>query len=119
MHTAPGTGNSNDFDDGQWCNINAFLARLTALLPAVPQFDYSLYALWTLRSACEGVGEAASADVDAARLWFVYARDVIETLSHGEKAFEGKIAVAGDKFVDRDWRGFNDQRLEIWRAALE
>lgn len=119
MVPAPGSGSKNDFSPGQWCNLNAFLARLTALSQSIPAFDFSLYAIWTLRSALEGTEKAPSVDEDAAKVWLTYAKDIIERLSQEEKTFDGKMAKGGDKYKDRDWRGFNAQRLEIWQAALQ
>jgi len=115
---APGNGCKNDFSAEQWCNLNAFAARLTAVSQSIPVLDFSLYAIWTLRSAFEGTDEPSSADVDAAKVWFLYARDTIKRLGREEKIFDGKKAKGGDKYKDKEWRGFNPQRLEVWEAAL-
>jgi hypothetical protein len=120
MHIiAPGTGSKDDLSTTQWCNINGFLARLTSFSSSIPLFDFSLYAIWTLRSAFESTNDVPAAEKDAAKVWFLYAEDTIDRLSREEKTFDGKIAKAGDKFKDRDWRGFNAQRMEIWQAALK
>jgi hypothetical protein len=78
-----------------------------------------LYAIWTLRSAFEGTDKASPADEDTAKVWLTYAKDIIVRLSREEKTFDGKMARGGDKYKDKDWRGFNTQRLEIWQAALQ
>ncbi|KFY83882.1 hypothetical protein V500_09811 [Pseudogymnoascus sp. VKM F-4518 (FW-2643)] len=114
---APGTGSANDFSASQWRNINAFLARLTSLSPSTPAFDFSMFGLWTLRSAFEA-NEPSSADADAAKVWFEYAGDVLTKLSSEGKSFPAKVGAGGSSYADKEWTGFNPQRLEVWQAAL-
>ncbi|KAH6672164.1 hypothetical protein B0J14DRAFT_68293 [Halenospora varia] len=116
---APGTGNKDDFSAEQWSNLNAFVARLTALSTSTPAFDFSLYAIWTLRSAFEGTNKVSSADIEAAKVWFKYAKHIVEQLSHEKKTFEGPIAKGGDKYRNKEWKGFSDERLAVWQAALQ
>ncbi|KAG4426225.1 hypothetical protein IFR04_000691 [Cadophora malorum] len=115
---APNSGSKDDFSTSEWTNLNAFVARLTALSLSlsIPAFDFSLYAIWTLRSAYEK-SETDAAAVEAAKIWFVYAEEAMEKLSHDEKSFEGPIAKAGEKYADREWKGFNEKRLAVWRAG--
>ena len=117
-HPAPNSGSKDDFSTSEWTNLNAFVARLTALSLSlsIPAFDFSLYAIWTLRSAYEK-SETDAAAVEAAKIWFVYAEEAMEKLSHDEKSFEGPIAKAGEKYADREWKGFNEKRLAVWRAG--
>ncbi|OBT67492.1 hypothetical protein VE03_02967 [Pseudogymnoascus sp. 23342-1-I1] len=114
---APGTGSANDFSTSQWRNINAFLARLTSLSLSTPAFDFSMFGLWTLRSAFEANG-ASSLDADAANVWLEYAGDVLTKLSNEGKSFPGKVGAGGGSYADKEWTGFNPQRLEVWQAAL-
>lgn len=75
-----------------------------------------------MRSAFEGITDVSPVDVDAAELWFVYAKDIIEKLSKEERGFDGnnsKIARGGDKYREKEWNGFNPQRLDVWQAALK
>ncbi|KAK0129763.1 hypothetical protein ONS96_000318 [Cadophora gregata f. sp. sojae] len=115
---APNSGSKDDFSTTEWTNLNAFVARLTALSLSlsIPAFDFSLYAIWTMRSAFE-TGEANIAAVEAAKLWFLYAGDAIEQLSRDGKSFEGPIAKAGEKYADREWTGFSEERLTVWKAG--
>ncbi|TVY53513.1 hypothetical protein LCER1_G003426 [Lachnellula cervina] len=115
---APGSGCRNDLSAEQWCNLNAFAARLTSVSQSIPAFDFSLYAIWTLRSAFEGTDEPSLTDADAGKVWFLYAKDTIGRLSGEEKIFDGKKAKSGDKYEDKEWRGFSPERLEVWEAAL-
>ncbi|KFY21738.1 hypothetical protein V493_07159 [Pseudogymnoascus sp. VKM F-4281 (FW-2241)] len=115
---APSTGSADDFSASQWRNINAFLARLTSLSPSTPAFDFSMFGLWTLRSAFEGTNEPSPADVDAANVWFEYAEDVLTKLSKEGKSFPAKVGAGGGSYADKEWTGFNPQRLEVWQAAL-
>jgi hypothetical protein len=115
---APGTDSGNDFSASQWQNINAFLARLTSLSHSAPVFDFSMFGMWTLRAASETT-TASPADADAAKVWLVYAEDALKKLSSESKSFQGKVGAGGDKFTDKEWTGFNPQRLEVWQAALQ
>ncbi|EPE33956.1 hypothetical protein GLAREA_06969 [Glarea lozoyensis ATCC 20868] len=114
---APGTNSNNDLSASQWQNINAFLARLTALSSSIPAFDFSLYAIWTLRSAFENE-ESKEVDRRAGEMWFLYAGEVIERLSREGKVFDGKIAREGGEFEGKGWRGFNRERLEVWKEGV-
>ncbi len=98
-------------------NLNAFVARLTALSPSIPALDFSLYAIWTMRSAFED-NEPTVATVEAAKVWFKYSEDTIERLSHEEKKFQGPVARGGDKYRENKWSGFSDERLTLWREPL-
>ncbi|KAG9248255.1 hypothetical protein BJ878DRAFT_413222 [Calycina marina] len=114
----PGSGSQRCFTPEQWTNINAFVARLTALSSSLPVFDYSLYAIWSLRAVFEET-EVDEALASAGEVWLQYSRAAIEKLSCAEKTFEGRLAAPGSKFRDKDWVGFNMERLGIWQAALE
>lgn len=94
------------------------MARLTALSPSIPAFDFSLYAIWTMRSAFED-NETDDDVIDAARMWFKYSGETIERLSHEGKVFEGPVARGGDKYRDKKWIGFSDERLAVWQTALQ
>lgn len=113
-HPAPNSGSKDDFSAEEWVNLNAFAARLTAL--SIPAFDFSLYAIWTMRSAFEG-NEPTDEAAEAAKVWFLYAGDVIERLSEEGKSFDGMIAKPGEKFREKAWRGFCVERLGVWRAG--
>ncbi|KAH7360622.1 hypothetical protein BKA65DRAFT_473766 [Rhexocercosporidium sp. MPI-PUGE-AT-0058] len=113
---APGSSSKDDFSATEWVNLNAFVARLTALSLSIPAFDFSLYAIWTMRSAFEG-SESDDAAVGAAKMWFLYAGEFIEKLSREGKAFDGRIARGGENYGEKGWKGFCEERLEVWKAA--
>ncbi|KAK3392906.1 hypothetical protein B0H63DRAFT_3078 [Podospora didyma] len=107
---------------------NAFLAQLTALSnlddPKDP-FDYSLYALWTLRTALEdtppkdaSAGRVTGA-VKLAEIWIHYAGDALKKLSAKNLSFEGNMGNPGDKYADRDWKGFSEERWAVWMEELK
>lgn len=75
--------------------------------------------MWSLRSALECPNDASPADLDAAKAWFIYGEDIIRKLSNEKKSFTGKMGIGGGDFADKEWTGFNPQRLEIWQAALQ
>lgn len=75
--------------------------------------DFSLYGIWTIRTALEEAGPSDVA-VEAASMWFIYAAPCIHRLCRAEKAFEGKVAKSGSLFRDREWRGFSVDRWKAW-----
>lgn len=77
-----------------------------------------MFGLWTLRSAFEATDEPSPADFDAAKVWFEYAEDVLTKLSNEGKSFPAKVGAGGGSYADKEWTGFNPQRLEVWQAAL-
>ncbi len=111
----------------RFINLNAFAARLTTLsaqpphtaLEPHPTFDYSLYAIWTLRSALEdpvlASSAAATANTLAAAVWWLYAADPLWAMTARERRFERKVAAPGSsQGVNPDWRGFNRDRFDLW-----
>jgi len=115
---APGSGSKNDFSSEQWKNLNAFLARITAISASNPALDFSLYAIWTIRSAVEE-GDIEQDKIAAAEVWFVYAGERLENLSKENKVFDGKIAKPGSKYQEKEWKGFSEERYKIWKDALQ
>ncbi|KAG9825786.1 hypothetical protein KCU98_g15599, partial [Aureobasidium melanogenum] len=116
-----------------WVNVNAFVARLTAV--AINQhggerqgysaLDYSLYGIWSLRSALEEERENSpgkntiDASVGAAAAWIVYAGPTLKGLSDSNKTYSGKVAKPGSKFKDQEWRGYTKDRWQTWRNELD
>jgi hypothetical protein len=113
----PGTNNENAFSSPQWQNLNAFFARLTATSSLIPAFDFSLYALWTLRAAFEDQ-EPTPANIDAGKMWFLYAGEMLEKLSREEKGFDGRMGREGSRYEGKNWKGFNAERLGIWKQGV-
>jgi hypothetical protein len=106
-----------DFSPAQWRNINAFAAQLTVLSSSIPAFDFSLYALWTLRDATESKNSAT--DIESAKVWFTYAGEFLKTLSQEGKKLDGKKGIEGDGYEGKEWRGFNTERLQVWESAIK
>ncbi|KAG9723619.1 hypothetical protein KCU73_g13659, partial [Aureobasidium melanogenum] len=116
-----------------WINVNAFVARLTAV--AINQhggerqgysaLDYSLYGIWSLRSALEEERENSpgkntiDASVGAAAVWLVYAGLTLKGLSDSNKTYSGKVAKPGSKFKDQEWRGYTKDRWQTWAKELD
>jgi hypothetical protein len=82
-------------------------------------FDFSLYAVWTLRTATEGANDSKLEHIEAAKVWFSYANESSESFSKEEKTFDGEMAKPGDKYKGKNWRGFTTERLRIWHTALQ
>ena len=83
-------------------------------------FDFSLYGLWTLRSAFESsTGGGYNPDlVAAAETWITYAGSVLIKLSIQRHEFEGRLGRAGDSCKE-NWTGYCRERLNVWLGALE
>ena len=114
---APDAANSADtFTTTQWANLNAFAARLTAL--GIPAFDFSLYAVWMLRDAFELGNAPTEAQLSAASVWMTYAGEPLLRLSNEERSFEGQLAAPGSTYSQRNWTGFNRERLHVWEGGL-
>ena len=105
-------------------NKTAFLARLTALSapgPADP-LDFSLYALWALRDAFEEECPAnhnAEPAIRNAAVWIEYAGKTLWQQAVDGREFSGRQAAPGKKFADKAWRGFTEERWNVWRGGFE
>lgn len=111
-----------------WINVNAFVARLTAAAVNAhggerqdyTALDYSLYGIWSLRSALEEdlsvlpAKTTSDASIGAAAVWMIYAGPTLKGLSGSDKTYSGKAARAGFKYKDQEWRGYNKDRWEAW-----
>ncbi|KAK2063358.1 hypothetical protein LY76DRAFT_503918 [Colletotrichum caudatum] len=107
-----------------WDNLSVFAAQLTARAdlnnPQDP-FDFSLYALWALRTAFEEehpAGADVAAAVRQAYLWINYSGDALQKLSAKSRDFDAKSGKPGANFADREWKGLNDERWNAWAEAF-
>lgn len=103
-----------------WVNLNAWTATLVAAIQArgLKSPDFSLYCIWTVRTALE---EEHPDDValEAAAVWFMYASPTIYQLCLTGQAFDGKVAKAGSMCKDREWRGFSQSRWAAWTHQMD
>ncbi|KAG9824433.1 hypothetical protein KCU98_g16193, partial [Aureobasidium melanogenum] len=116
-----------------WVNVNAFVARLTAAAinehggerQGYSALDYSLYGVWSLRSALEEERENSpgkntiDASVGAAAVWIAYAGPTLKGLSDSNKTYSGKVAKPSSKFKDQEWRGYTKDRWQTWEKELD
>lgn len=112
--------NSEQQAKNQWVNINAFTSTLVASLhsSAVDRPDYSLFCIWTIRTALEDQNEPSDVAVAAAAVWLMCAAPALWDYSHQSKSFDGKVARPGPLFKDQDWIGFSEARWSSWRQRL-
>jgi hypothetical protein len=108
----------------QWININAFLAILTkdnAESSSGGPLDFSLYGIWSLRDALEGDESATLPQYkkDTAKVWIKLAGQTLKKLSEQEKTFDGKMAAPGSAFSSKQWKGYNNERWEVWNTRLQ
>lgn len=103
-------------------NKAAFLARLTAISTPKNSLDFSLYGLWALRDAfeaeCPPTHSAENAIRNAA-VWIEFAGKTLWKLSVDGREFSDRLAIPGDKLADKPWRGFCEERWNVWRAGFE
>jgi hypothetical protein len=115
-----------------WININAFVARLTAAAinehggerPGYNALDFSLYGVWSIRSALEEdltilpAKTTTDASIGAAAAWILYAGPTLKGLSDSDKTYSGKVARPGFKCKDQEWRGYTKDRWQVWTKEL-
>ncbi|KAK5652010.1 hypothetical protein OQA88_10913 [Cercophora sp. LCS_1] len=103
---------------------STFLALLTAKSdiknPKDP-FNFSLFGLWSLRTAFE---ENPGRDVDitaAVRLaapWVSAAGHVLWKLSQDGSDIAGGSGIPGPKYAEREWKGFTTDRWQVWKDGF-
>jgi hypothetical protein len=84
-------------------------------------FNYSLFALWSLRAALEDKPSEAVNNafaITAASIWIRYAGAVLRKLSAEGRTLDGNMGAPGGKFADRDWKGFNEERWTAWKEGF-
>jgi hypothetical protein len=116
---------SDSDDEGkrqEWINLNAWTASLVAAVHKsdTETPDFTLYCIWSVRSALEADKASSPSDVAvaAAAVWFIFAAPTLHELSTQKKAFDGRIAAAGPAFADQDWKGFSIPRWQAWVERL-
>jgi len=112
-------------DHQDWDNKTAFLARLTShanLSNDEDPLDFSIFGLWALRSAFEENPESSTTTIPAVRnaaLWIIYAGDALRKLASEKRDMSGNSGVAGNKFPQKTWKGFDEERWNLWKAGFE
>ncbi|KAK4124390.1 hypothetical protein N657DRAFT_644614 [Parathielavia appendiculata] len=105
----------------EWENEAAFMARLSA--QSSPGLDLSLYGLWMLRAAFEeedgAPTELSRTAVRIAAMWICFAGEQLRKKSaHGE-TLAHNLGVSRGKYREREWRGFNEDRWQVWKDGLK
>jgi hypothetical protein len=115
----------------KWENWAAFLAQLTARAKADdPQdpFDFSVYALWAMRTAFEethpeepsAVSASASASaVKHAAVWVRYGGPRLRKLCDEGRTLDGNMGAARGKYAGRGWKGFDEERWKVWKEEFK
>ncbi|KAK6520160.1 hypothetical protein TWF506_000444 [Arthrobotrys conoides] len=118
------------FSKDEWINLNAFLATLTRSSlsadsrPKIEKSptDYSLYAIWSLRSLevpPETLDTLDPVDIQTAAVWIVTAKTELYKLCKEEKEYEGNLARGGEGFREKGWKGFSLERWKVWEDAFK
>jgi hypothetical protein len=80
--------------------------------------DYSLFSIWTIRTALEDQDQPSDVSIAAAAVWLMYASPAIWDFSQQSKSFDGKVAAPGALFKDQNWTGFSQARWDTWTQKL-
>ncbi|GAB1317446.1 hypothetical protein MFIFM68171_07656 [Madurella fahalii] len=102
----------------KWVNWTAFLAQLTGRGTC----DYSVFALWSLRTAFEEThpdGANTTLAVKLAAIWILYAGEKLREMSAKGVTLDARLGVSTDKYADRGWRGFNQERWKAWKDGFK
>ncbi|KAI1453379.1 hypothetical protein F4805DRAFT_461798 [Annulohypoxylon moriforme] len=123
----PQNANATPEEKTSWENKSAFLAQVTALSPVddpseiKSRLNFSIFALWAMREAFEKAS-APSTPTDtalrAACLWIIYAGDTLLRNVENELVLQDNIGLPGNCYKRKGWRGFNSERLEVWKNGL-
>lgn len=110
-------------------NQTAFLARLTMRADTKQAdtrhpFDYSMYALWSMRDAFEeaspdGHTQDKTPAIKNAAVWLRYAGECLRDLSSASRDLPERTGIAGDLHSDKDWKGFRQDRWVVWKNGFE
>jgi hypothetical protein len=107
---------SNQNQNDQCINLNAFTATLVSSIhsSAVDRHDYSLFCIWTIRTALEENEQPSEVAVAVAAVWMIFGTSAIWKFSEESKSFDRKVAATGPLFKDQDWAGFSESRWDAW-----
>ncbi|TLS27325.1 hypothetical protein PpBr36_04087 [Pyricularia pennisetigena] len=109
-------------DINKFNNQTAFLARLTSLAYSKGDtnspLDYSLYALWSFRDAFEQSSQSLAAAKNSA-IWINYASNALKGLASKGHDFPDRSGTAGPEYSSKEWKGFNQERWEVWRRGFQ
>lgn len=81
-----------------------------------------MYALWALRSAFEespSSPEGSAAATKNAAMWIRYAGPALKELSLAGRDLQDNMGAAGDRYSDKGWKGFCQERWQAWKDGLE
>ncbi|KAL2261657.1 hypothetical protein VTK26DRAFT_3672 [Humicola hyalothermophila] len=118
---------ASDQEQARWYNWAGLLAQLTALSTDSENgrrdpFDFSLFALWAMRTAFEdrhSEGQNATFAQRQAAVWIRYAGAKLRKLCAKGHELEARVGVAGSKFGERPWKGFSEERWQIWKDGFK
>jgi hypothetical protein len=109
----------------QWENLTGFLARLTGLSDIEnggDSLNFSNFALWAMRDAFEeehSEGENVLPSLKLANLWITHSGEKLWKLAAKDHKFSERLGIAGAKFSESGWKGFNTDRWAAWRKGFE
>jgi hypothetical protein len=105
----------------QWIQFNAFLAHLTSKVSDPHEdssFNFANRAIWVLRETLEGEKELLQYQIETARVWLNVAGSQIQKWSDEGAEWPDEVATPGVAFSGKDWKGYNEERLKIWKSKI-
>jgi hypothetical protein len=105
----------------QWIHLNAFLAYLTSFVsdPHMESpFNFAPHAIWILRETLEGEKELLPYQIETAKAWLSNAGSQMQKWSAERVEWPNEEGTPGVKYSDKDWKGYTEERLEIWKHKI-
>ena len=106
------------FQKNEWKYQSAFVAQLVS---AIEFLDWGLlFGFWTIRAALEQLPPKdvpIETPVEAACYWFIYTADALWKYVLENKVIR-RATTQGPRYWDRDWKGFNKERWNVWVRDL-
>lgn len=126
---SPSDASATAAQQASFNNQTAFLARLTMRADTEQvdtrhPFDYSMYALWSMRDAFEEPSPNQQAQdktpaIKNAAVWLRYAGKRLRDLSSAGRDIHDRAGIAGDLHSDKNWKGFQQDRWVVWKDGFE
>lgn len=94
------------------------LVTLWMAYPDDDSNDLSMFALWALRETFEKDRPVASSAVRLAAPWVLHVAKTLWRRTELGTDMPGRCGVPGDKYADKEWKGFNKERWAVWRDGF-
>jgi hypothetical protein len=111
----------NPQEQKQWVHLNAFLAYLTSQISDPHEFspfNFARNAIWAFKDTLEGDKELLPYHIETANAWFNNAGSQMQKWSSERAEWPNEEATPGIAYSEKDWKGFTEERLDIWKYKI-